>query len=344
MLIVNDKPLDFKNTSDPTVAKVREGFEKIRKRGFPIVFRDGRGIQINPTGAKEPGKRYSFSLVAAVSNQDTGTEYWRYSKTPANRDGKYKNKRFTFFDVLVLNENDIDFAYYLLYLSDAVKSGAIKLVDKKEDAKKLVAAKKKMVSTRYFLYDESSDYYEAEQLLRLVALSFGVAKADDPKTLSFDEVKIKLEQTIEAAEMNGDRERDEMAFRIALEGSGLVKMRATVQNAIDVKLVEFTEPYWILLNEKGGKQATLCTVPTLEYDRRVDVLVEYLQRNAANRELIETTLNQEGAFNQPKDLTMEMLLDMSFPQKKSWAKRYGYKKFNPKEDEIDGFLKSKILT
>jgi hypothetical protein len=84
-------------------------------------------------------------------------------------------------------------------------------------------------------------------------------------------------------------------------------MRATVQNAIDVKLVEFTEPYWILLNEKGGKQATLCTVPTLEYDRRVDVLVEYLQRNAANRELIETTLNQEGAFNQPKDLTMEML-------------------------------------
>lgn len=342
MLFINDKPLDLRNVSDPTVAKVKEGFRKIKERGFPIVFRDGHGIQINPTGAKEPGKRYSFSLISQMSNPDMGIEYWRYSKTPPNRDGKFKSKRFTFFDVLVLNESDIDFAYYLLYLSDAVKSGAIKLVDKKEDAKKQVAAKKKMVSTRFYLYEEQSDYYEAEELLRLIALSFGISRADDPKALSFDEVKLKLEQVIEAAEMNGDLERNEMAFKIALEGSGLVKMRASVQNAIDAGLVSYSDPYWILLDGKGGKKATLCTVPTLEYDRRVDVLVEHLQKNVANRDLIETALGQEGAFNQPSDLTLEMLEDMTFPQKKSWAKKFGYKKFNPKEDELDGFLKSKI--
>jgi hypothetical protein len=57
MLFINDKPLDFNNLSDPRVAKVKEGYKKIRERGFPIVYRDGHGIQINPTGAKEPGKR-----------------------------------------------------------------------------------------------------------------------------------------------------------------------------------------------------------------------------------------------------------------------------------------------
>jgi len=342
MLIVNNVPLDLSSTKDPRVAKVKEGFKKIRELGFPLIFRDGRGIIMNPSGRPEPAKKYSFPLEAAVGNPETGLDYWRYSKTPIGQNGKYKNKRFTFSERLTIHENEIDFAYFLIYLSDAVKTGVMKLEDKKGDAKKQVLAKQKMISTRFYLFDPSSDYYNEEQLLRTVALSFGISKADDAVLYTLDQIKLALEGVIESAEMHGDRERDEMAFKNALEGSGVVKMKAAVQNAIDEGLITFQEPHWVLLDKEGKKKATLCTIPSTERNRAYELFVEYVQRVPSTRDMLEIELGKEGAFNQPPDLTEEMLNDMPFATKKSWAKKYGYKKFNPTEPEITSFLLSKI--
>jgi hypothetical protein len=342
MLAVNNVPINLNDPTSPYTQEVLAGFKKIRDTygdKFNLVFRDKFGVRINPTGNKEPGKRAALSYKATIFTKN-GSETWRYSDAYPI-DGKYKKSRFIFSDSFTVNYKQIDLAFFILYKSNFLSSGYMKLVNKKEEAKKQVSAKQRMISTRWYLYDEASPIYNNEETIRMIALAFGVSRADNRDDFSLDQIKLALESVIEKAEVEGNREKNENAFKNALDMDGAIKMKSLVQKAIDNEIIGFEAPSWFMIGEKGKLGEKMCTVPSTEFDRADEVLIEYLKRNVYHREAVETALGKVGGFDEPSDITNEMIDTMKFVQKLAWAKKYGFKKFGAKDEEVTAFLRTK---
>lgn len=334
MLAVNNRLLNYNDKTDPYVLEYEAAVKEIRSKfKFPIQIKDKFGKRINPTGANEPDKVMAIPLTANIISKNGSPEFWRYAPGyPQGKDMKPSKTRLIVKRGMFIQANEMELAFFMLYKSEQVKNGTLQVVDRQKDAKKKIAARSKMISTRYLLYDEKSPAYAANETLREVALAFGVSHATN-EDYSIEEIKIALENVIEQAEMNGDTERDERAFKNALDLDEMVQKRAAVQRAVDQKIIEFKYPQWILIDKDGRKQDNLCTVSTQDLDRKEEVLVNYLKRNVYYRDLIEETTNQEGIFSKKEELSKEMVSTMKRPELMAWCKKKNLKNYATIKDE-----------
>lgn len=342
MLSVNDRLLNYNDKNDAYVKEYLDAVKEIHKTyKFPIVFKDRFGFRINATGAPEPTAPISIPLSANVIRNGV-PEFWRYSPTfPVG--GKITKKRIKVNGKISVKANEVELAFFLLYKCPFVKDGTLIVVNKQKEAESKIAARSRMISTRYLLYDEESLVYNAEETLRTVALAFGVRNAGD-KEISLAEIKLALESVIENAEMSGDNERNEKAFKRAIEMDSIIKQRAIIQEAVDKDMIEFRHEInqWVMKNDKGQVTEKLCVVSPQEINRKEERLADWLRTHPFYKEAIEGLLGKENAFGEGAVLSEEFIKEAKRPDLMAQCKKYDINPIGKSNEEIKKLLLEKI--
>lgn len=308
MLVKNGVVLNYSDATNPDVVAYKKKAKEIKaKHKFPLVFKTSYPLELNASGLKEPFKSIAIPMSARHINDEGIPENWIYTEAYADSKGKIKAKRKMVTRTFNVNERDMELAIFLLYYSDFVKDGTLQLVNKQRDAQKKVLAKEKMVQTRYLLFVEGSPIYNDEERIRTIAASFGIGDARKEEN-SIDEIKLLLEQVIENAEVNGDKERDEKAFVKALDMDEITKEKAFVQEAIDKGIIAYHESkfQWVIIS-KGSAPEKICSVNPVELNKKEETLIHYLRKNLFYKEAIETRLEQGEVFGNQFEITEEWI-------------------------------------
>lgn len=345
MFIVDGVVVNYKDSNSGHAKFIKEKISEIKKNyKYPIKIKDRFGLRLNASGVAEPDKVQSLPLTHTIINKEGFPETWKYVKNPKkDARGEIIKERVKIEGKLFIQERDAELAFYLIYISPYIRTGKLIIEDIAKEAKETVKAKAKMIATRYLLYDEESPIYHEEKLLRTIALSFGVANANDNSLYTIEQVKLALENAIESGEIANDEERNEKAFKRALEYDDKLKQKAFIQEAVDKGILEFKEGTntWAILSKEGVVVEKLLTVGDFEYNRRYARLAEHLSVHIAHKTMLETLLGKEGAFDE-EVIDEKWVNNATNRELKTAAQRYGIKVFQKSSEQLRTEILEKI--
>ena len=325
MLFKNDEPmrLDDMEVKDTIVIAIRKEMEEIRDTyKFPIRIKTKYGTRINPTGHKEPNQSIVALLEGNYMLPNGGKVRIRYSKMNPR---KMSNGRIEYVEGsgeviernMVIGSDDLDKAWFMLKVCPVVKKGMMKVEDKQKEAKAKLDSLGNMAVVNYLLADKASELASDHERVRTLALSFGVANADDTRKLSIEEVKVRLITNIAKGEASKDPIINVKNFKESITIPLETQKRAIVQQAIDKEILYFnhTKYYWAI--KLSGLERKLLDVDGQSFGRKEDILVKHLLVNDDARELFDKAMGRYAAFAGKKDFTAEEIDSMSMADVRS---------------------------
>lgn len=301
MLFINNEhiPLDDPSTSNPYAKEILKKFEQMKQDyNFPIRIKTRFGTRHNKTGAKEPYQ----SIVAPFEGDyvtPTGVKTrLRYSKSYPTKKASgrmdYVEGRGEVVErYMVIQDTEMDKAYYMLYVCPIVKKGMLKVENKQKEAAAELKALSKMAAINYMLNDEDSELYHDENRIRTIAAAFGVTKADDKK-VSLDEVKLRLIKAITVGESGNDPLINIKAFKEAVKMPKDIKLRARIQQAIDRELLMFDmrKYRWNFIIDKMHKP--IMDVNVSDFEIKEELLARHLLGNLDDKSLFDRLLGEDS--------------------------------------------------
>lgn len=318
MLFEQNKVIDLsnKNNPHPVAQDYFEKIKEIKKYKFPLRIL-GYQTKYNVNGEKEPPQTtialYEGDFISKDGVKTKVVYSEQYPTQKANGRFEYlpDGKGKVMSTHMLIREDELDKAYYMLYICPNVKRGILRLENKQEEAKQYLAARSKMAVIHYFLMDDSSDLSTDEDRVREIALNFGISKADDKK-VSLYEIKKALVLALETGEANNDPVVNVKAFREAVNIPDKVKKRALIQRAVDNKLLIFDRAKFEWKIAVDGEARKVLDVP-IDATSKEDLLVKYYNSNQSARELFEKVMGEDVSWDGEEkfDPATIDILDMS---------------------------------
>jgi hypothetical protein len=282
-------PNSGKNPDDPMhvyAVQYERGLKEIKKRfpegeitfvrpGYPHVV-DGLTAKGTEIKVPYPTAPVRFPLQTLYTHPDRGVkELWACClDAPVILDGgqwdmdKRKSKSFSVEERIVVDINkEPEFAFYLYFISNAVKSGQLKIDDPKADIKAKADIKRQEIERETAIWNVLND----EDNLRKVSAGYGIADAmkKEPDALRFelqDLLKLNDEKQKRDPSIKGTKE-----FLEDLKINDNVRLRAFIRTAIDNSIIKW--------NPDGRYKVAdrpLLQVPKPEIGRRFDYLCNYM--------------------------------------------------------------------
>lgn len=256
MLYKNDAPYKLADTDVLTLKK------KFRRFPLTVIYPPERVMKSRSPRNKLPDKPNSiaFPLVAVVKSP-TGTDQWRYAENVIIKEHgvkKYTPKNFRFNGRFLLEENNIELAWFLFTKSPYCKGGANQGKLTKFMFEDLVAeadlkAEKEMVRSQVKALIYGGEMGMNEERLRKLAKALFIKNID---ILTYNQVKIAVEHAIS---------RDEHGYEKFVEMTDmdeLINVRSRIQNLVDLKMLKYEtvkkQWEWSGVN---GKPELICKVP-----------------------------------------------------------------------------------
>jgi hypothetical protein len=178
----------------------KDGFITLTRTGYPR-FVDGidhRGRDMKDL--KEPTPPAKYPLSTYFSHPKRGKELWECcignpKIMPGNLWAIGDRKNFTVEDRIIVDiAKEADFAFYLCYISSAVRGGHLKVADPKADAKARGDQRREKLERETAIWHTLSD----EENLRKIASAYGVA---DVAKKEPDTIREELETVLKNNDM-----------------------------------------------------------------------------------------------------------------------------------------------
>ena len=347
MFYVDGKFLDV-NSDTPAAKEYKKLSDRVKNEfNWPIVIQSRKKRKVNTVGLFEPSKTV---LVPCVTNVETPSGYneWRFTTGhPVNtkHGQKFPISHIDITFELIINRNDanaVDEAIYLLFLSDnCVKTNKFYLVDKKAEAKKYVESRANLSAVSFLLYDEDSPLTDKD--IRMLAMSFGISKADDTK-ISIEEVKVELEAKIIEGEKTGDKFCNYKTFKEHSKMGDQVRLLANIQKMYDAGFLSFDDvtcTFYYHFDEEMKEKEKVWQISPIDEYQKDKVFLRYLQNNPIWRETLEKRLGVDTT-DIFKTVTKEDLDGMSYEEKKLLGKRLGVKAFGLSNEKLNEAILEKV--
>jgi hypothetical protein len=345
MILVNSNKLELsaaKDKNHPQCEQAREyenGLATL-KRNYPdgkiTIIRVGYprftdGIDHQGHDVKdliEPTPPAKFPLGTWWSHPKRGRELWECCMgapkiLPGNLWGLGDKKSFTVEERIQVDINqDADFAFYLCYISNAVKGGHLKIDDPKMDAKMKGDLRREALQRETALWSTLSD----EVLLRKVAQAYNVADVEKKEP---DDIRLELDAILTR---NDNEKRKDPS------------LKGTKEFLDDLKITDYTRlsafiRHWLdqgMITYKGDGRyrvgdKILAQVPTEHILRNFEWLCNYyvspnngdelksLMKDLVNKDYLDKIIDDkdfrwiakvmeiDGYFNQKPDKVKEMV-------------------------------------
>lgn len=158
--------------------EIDELFDRFRKGknqpSYLIFSRDFQKVYNNKRTSYKPAPPMAIPLRATLTDERFGSIQIRYSEYPPEEaeNGKKlwpSNKDKSIIgESLTILEKDKDYAWFIMYVSQFVKRGVLKLVDKDREFKGKFSDIQKQLAAQKCLFDESVTKERVEALVEIV--------------------------------------------------------------------------------------------------------------------------------------------------------------------------------
>lgn len=243
MIYYQNEFVDWKNGKTELAKEVRVQIENLRlqyfakdKMGFVSIMYPGGVRKQNISGFYEMPRTYALEL--------RGGDYgdWRYTPRMPARD-KNGNLRFTYHheymrEARMLTDKDVEFLWFLIYKSPAVRAGDIVVIDPENEASKEAEAIAKDIDLKFWLYGRGSHVATNQKLVRSIAKAFGM---DDVDKLGFNQVKNQLFKIVDAGEKSRDVYVNGSLFEKLIDSAGSLKIANVIREGIGEKNIVYNK-------------------------------------------------------------------------------------------------------
>jgi hypothetical protein len=350
MLIINQEKLTaeaLSNESHPLHAyavEVDRGLKELRKRfpdghitfvrvGYPKFTEGltGQGVEVRDIPVPTPPMQ--IPLQTLHDHPSRGRELWACSLgspklLPGNLWDIGSKRSWTMEERKIIDiKTESDLAFYLSFISKAVKGGHIKIDDPKADIRAKADLERQEIETKTAIWNMLQD----EGALRKMCQSYGIANAlkKEPDALRFelqDLLKANNEKQKRDPSIKGTKE-----FLEEMKINDNVRLRAFIRNGIDNALIVYNPDG----RYKAGDKVIL-QVPRPEILRKFDYLCNYMAapNNAEKlQELMIDLVTKEylDSVEDPKDfrfLAKSMNIDGYYNKNEETVKKMVYDTFN----------------
>jgi len=336
MFIVNYEPI-----TAPINQRAKNEFDAKKKEilamKFPLKFGIKRLLLRDKKGNALPLKNEFLNYIATVIT-DNVAETWIYSTVAPSKD---KDGKYHLADVgqiikntLVLNKEDIELIFFIMYKSYLFRTEKIFLIDEEKDADDRANSIKVEARFKFMMFDDESPL-KREQL-NVVARAYGVSNVED---LTENQIKTRLTDLLAARFKN---EKD--IYERFLGDLGLskdIKIRSLVQQAIDERKIFYNPSRkafeWV--NEINPNEPNIIyPLAHDEFDKPLDGFVRWLKFSDDMFAQIRKSLNSKD------DLTADDINKMDWNEKRAIAKEFGIKVHGRKEEELTKDIIEKLET
>lgn len=145
--------------------EVKNLFNKFRKgKSKPVLLfsREYRKVWNRAKTSHKPAPPIAIPMNVNIYDNELGSVEIRYSRRPPVRSGKnvvwQHDQDSLVFETLSLDETRMDLAWFLLYASNFVKNGIVKLIDKEVEYEGTVDKMKEQMKAAAVIFDESVSY------------------------------------------------------------------------------------------------------------------------------------------------------------------------------------------
>ena len=289
MILVNQNKLEsdaYTNEANPMhvyAVEVERGLKELRKRfpegkikfvrpGYP-KYTDGltaKGIEVK--GIPVPTTPAHYPLRTQFKHPERGSELWVCSVDapkilPGNLWDIGGTRYFAIEDSKTIDlKTEPDLAFYLCYISNAVKSGQIKIDDPKADIKAKADIERQEIERKTAIWNLLQD----EGQLRKICLAYNIDdQQKEPDALRFELqvlLKINDEKQKRDPSVHGTKE-----FLEEMKITDNVRLRAFIREGIKNGLIVYNQDG----RYKSGDKVIL-QVPIQEISRKFDYLCNNL--------------------------------------------------------------------
>ena len=338
MIYVNNEMISPEGTSKFS-KEIAAGFKTIRKRGFPVIFNVNPNRITTSKTTKGPVKEWNKHYIpyTATISGSAGSETWIYTRTaPTKKDGNlvFKNNgRMVYKRFFSLGMDEIDLIFFLEYKCPLIKNGVFLIENKAAEAAEKATKLASDVEVQYMIYGENSPLSSFPKNLRSLAAAWGVINVleknqEGEYIIDLNIVKNELFEAVKAGEKRSERGFEE--FMGSLKAHKLVEKRATIQQALDRKLIKYVskEYKYIYLDTEGNDVGTICRITPQQIGEKVEALNDFLNLHDYDMGLITNAVEHGGESKEPIVIRAEkpertVIQVMKFPEMVEEAKKCG---------------------
>jgi hypothetical protein len=310
MILINQLKLDasaFKDETHPMhqyAIEYERGMKELKKKfpdgkirfvrpGYPKYVSGLSAKGFEATGIPYPVPPSQFPLQTLYKHPERGTELWACCiDAPKILPGNlWDLGRRRFFSVTESMNVDIktqaDLAFYLCYISNALKSGQIKIDDPEAEIKAKADEERAIIDRKTAIWNILSD----EPQLRKICQAYGISNAlkKTPDALRFE-----LEALLKKNDEKKNRDpyiKGTKDFLEEMKINDNVRLRSFIRNGIDNSFILYKPDGRYRIGEK-----VILQVPQPDIGRKFDYLCNYLA--APNnleklREVMTDLINKE---------------------------------------------------
>lgn len=341
-MLFDDSGVRIDLTSDHPIAKdFRAKQEELKKYQFPLRFKTRFHNRINVTGEREPFQS-TVALFTGYLDVPNGTrEKVRYSRTNPRKkaNGKMEYDEGSGEVVkhnMVVGSNEMDKAYFMMYLCPSVQRKMITLENKRQEASEALQAGSKMAAVYFYLTDPDSPIFADEKKIRTIAMSLGVSNAENPR-VSIEEVKVTLIKHIEQGETSKDESVNVDAFKKATTMTDFYKKRAEIFRAMDNEVLRFDNKRLCYEVKYGDEYVKLIDVTARDIKHPEDALIRILDTNPTVKEMFSKVVATEMV-----EMTKERIEKMGMEDLRTLCNEHNIPHFGKKKELIIGTLIEKL--
>lgn len=154
------------------VKKLFARFKRDAEKGSLTFSRDFRKVYNNSKTSYKPAPPIAIPMNASMYDPEIGSIEIRYSRRPPIKSGQntiwQRDQDSMVFETMTIDEQRADLVWFLLYASDFIKKGIVKLVDKEVEYEGTVEKMKKQMDASFAIFSEDVTYDKLKTIADLV--------------------------------------------------------------------------------------------------------------------------------------------------------------------------------
>ena len=277
MFFIDGEKLDMREDSNPHVRKIKDGIATLKKMKMPITFKfPNYLVQPDPDneGKVKCPMPFTLQMVDYVDNVE-----WRWCKSfsfDKDRNIEYKPTSIEVERVMVFNEDELEIAFFMYFISGRCLDGGNKhalkdkwfmLEDLTKEARLEADRNRKNADLSFYIYSEKSPL-KKDDIIKLSKAMF-IPTIDT----NMDVVRNMLYNNI-----NGSDERLNLFYSL-MEDTVNLEARYAVQEAFDSGMLTLENNgniksvyYKTNDNTRGNK---LCDIPPIHSKSHMNYINQY---------------------------------------------------------------------
>lgn len=315
MLYYNGELFDWQKGKGELESQVRSQMNELNQRffgenapGYAILRYPKGARKKNSSGYYEPLKPYTVDHYSP----DNNWVFSRYRKRLGkNGNEDYVDKFTVVRDPYTIQAKDIEFLWFLLNHSAALKARRIYIEDMEADAEVVAKERASDVDIRYLIYGKTSPIAQDKEIFKQVATVFGVK---DINRLGFMQLKNVIYGLVTEGEKNGNRFINFESFEKLVNGHNARRISFIVRGAINEGSIRWNaKDYKWYISIGGEFTEELMSVKLKDVPHKEELIIQAVLSDGALKGAIFSALGRSDfeSDDELREYDRKVLISMS---------------------------------